>query len=327
MSTIAEQLTSLANTKTAIKDAIEAKGVSVSDSTPFSAYPSKIGEISGGGAPAERFGVSIDDVFGTVDDSGNYQTPTSPYEVNIVANNVPSYVFTGRFARSGVTKSYLKFNTLDKTRALAYGFFAAYSHKEAVLDVPVISGSNVCFGTYFDNIELEEITLTAEEISGTDTCPMMYAECPNLRVANIPYLTQVLGDNACQQMFEGCDVLQEMPLQMLEEVVGVQAFFGAFRYTKNICSARFDHLTAISGKNVFGAMFAYSEGLQDVYFPSLVTVTTSTAFGSSAANLIFANCDNLTEIHFREDAQELIEGLSGYSLKFGATNATIYFDL
>lgn len=327
MSTIAEQLTSLANTKTAIKDAIEAKGVSVADSTPFSAYPSKIGEISGGGAPATRFGVSIDNVFGTVDDSGNYQTPTSPYEVNIVANNVPSYAFTGRFARSGVTKSYLKFNILDETRVLAYSFFSAPSHTEAVLDVPVISGSNICFGTYYDNDALEEITLTAEEISGTDTCPMMYANCTNLRVANVPYLAQVLGDNVCQQMFEGCDTLQEMPLQALEEVSGAQAFFGAFRYTKSISNVMFDKLSGIYGKNVFGAMFAYSEGLQSVSFPSLVTVSPSTAFGSSSANLIFANCDNLTEIHFREDAQEVIEGLSGYSLKFGATNATIYFDL
>lgn len=49
MATIAEQLTSLANTKTAIKDAIVAKGVAVADTDPFSAYAGKIGQISGGG--------------------------------------------------------------------------------------------------------------------------------------------------------------------------------------------------------------------------------------------------------------------------------------
>ena len=49
MATIAEQLTSLANTKTAIKDAIVAKGVQVADDTPFRNYADKIGEISGGG--------------------------------------------------------------------------------------------------------------------------------------------------------------------------------------------------------------------------------------------------------------------------------------
>ena len=53
MATIAEQLTSLANTKAAIKDAIIAKGVAVADTDPFSAYAGKIGQISGGGASTE----------------------------------------------------------------------------------------------------------------------------------------------------------------------------------------------------------------------------------------------------------------------------------
>lgn len=56
MATIAEQLTSLANTKTAIKDAIVAKGVAVADTDPFSAYAGKIGQISGGSdTPAEEW--------------------------------------------------------------------------------------------------------------------------------------------------------------------------------------------------------------------------------------------------------------------------------
>lgn len=46
--TIASELTLLSNTKAAIKTAIEAKGVTVG-TVPFSQYPTKIGEISGGG--------------------------------------------------------------------------------------------------------------------------------------------------------------------------------------------------------------------------------------------------------------------------------------
>ena len=49
MATIAEQLTSLANTKAAIKQSIIDKGVQVADTDPFSAYAGKIGQISGGG--------------------------------------------------------------------------------------------------------------------------------------------------------------------------------------------------------------------------------------------------------------------------------------
>jgi hypothetical protein len=55
MATIAEQLTSLANTKIAIKDAIVAKGVQVADDTPFRNYADKIGEISGGGEPSDEW--------------------------------------------------------------------------------------------------------------------------------------------------------------------------------------------------------------------------------------------------------------------------------
>ena len=42
---------------------------------------------------------------------------------------------------------------------------------------------------------------------------------------------------------------------------------------------------------------------------------------------VFKSCDALTEIHFAAANQATIEALSGYSSKFGATNATIYFDL
>ena len=50
--TIASELTLLNNTKTAIADAIEDKGITVG-SIPFSQYPDKIAEISGGGEAGE----------------------------------------------------------------------------------------------------------------------------------------------------------------------------------------------------------------------------------------------------------------------------------
>lgn len=49
MSTIAQNLASLAQCKADIRAAIIAKGVPVSDSDPFSDYATKIGQISGGG--------------------------------------------------------------------------------------------------------------------------------------------------------------------------------------------------------------------------------------------------------------------------------------
>ena len=49
MGTISDKLTYLQGTKSAIKDAIVAKGVTVPTGTTFRDYATKIGEISGGG--------------------------------------------------------------------------------------------------------------------------------------------------------------------------------------------------------------------------------------------------------------------------------------
>lgn len=47
--TISDKLEYLEGTKSAIKDAIVAKGVAVEDTATFRSYAEKIGEISGGG--------------------------------------------------------------------------------------------------------------------------------------------------------------------------------------------------------------------------------------------------------------------------------------
>lgn len=49
MGTIAEQINYLAETKTAIKEALVAKGVSVGETDTFRSYAEKIGEIQSGG--------------------------------------------------------------------------------------------------------------------------------------------------------------------------------------------------------------------------------------------------------------------------------------
>lgn len=53
MGTVSDKLLYLQGTKSAIKDAIVAKGVSVGNGTPFRDYATKIGEISGGGGGSE----------------------------------------------------------------------------------------------------------------------------------------------------------------------------------------------------------------------------------------------------------------------------------
>ena len=81
-------------------------------------------------------------------------------------------------------------------------------------------------------------------------------------------------------------------------------------------------LETILGKNTCQGMFQYCKSLTSISFPSLTRIEGTTPMIS-----MFSGCTNLLEIHFRADIQTTIEALSEYSNKFGATNATIYFDL
>ena len=56
-------------------------------------------------------------------------------------------------------------------------------------------------------------------------------------------------------------------------------------------------------------------------FPKLTTLSTT---GLDSA---FDYCNKLTALHFKSSLRSTVEASTGYSNKFGATNATIYFDL
>lgn len=59
MGTTADKLAKLAETKEAIRTAIENKGVAVADSEPFSAYPERINSISSGGVGKSMLNINI----------------------------------------------------------------------------------------------------------------------------------------------------------------------------------------------------------------------------------------------------------------------------
>ena len=71
------------------------------------------------------------------------------------------------------------------------------------------------------------------------------------------------------------------------------------------------------GGAVGGYAFMFCESLTSIDLPNVTTV----------GDFAFYYCNSLMEIHFAVKNKEAIEALSDYSNKFGATNATIYFDL
>ena len=68
---------------------------------------------------------------------------------------------------------------------------------------------------------------------------------------------------------------------------------------------------------VGGSAFRSCGLLTSIDLPNVTTV----------GDYAFSSCRSLKEIHFAAKNKKAIEALSGYSNKFGATNATIYFDI
>ncbi len=112
----------------------------------------------------------------------------------------------------------------------------------------------------------------------------------------------------------------------IENLSAYSVMYHTFASCSGLTSVSFPALTTISGSAAMSNTFASCSGLTSVSFPAL-TEAVATAFGSSSYSYIFYGCTALTEIHFRAAAQATIEAMTGYADKWGATNATIYFDL
>ena len=136
MATVAEQLTSLAETKTAIKDAIVAKGVSVADTDTFRSYATKIGEISGGGAPATKYGVSIDNLLGDVNASGGLEGPTEPFSLDLTGvKELLGYGWAYKFYQNqAIISANLSTLVIVDSNGLSYTFYQCENLESVNLD-------------------------------------------------------------------------------------------------------------------------------------------------------------------------------------------------
>lgn len=142
----------------------------------------------------------------------------------------------------------------------------------------------------------------------------------NIVSVSFPDLEVVNSGSALEYAFFECENIETISFPKLRSVSGENSFYYTFGYAK-IKEVTFPALEEINTNYAFDRAFRYS-GLEKISFPALTNVS-SNPFGTSS----FANVTNLKEIHFRADMQSVIEGLTGYSTKWGATNATIYFDL
>ena len=134
---------------------------------------------------------------------------------------------------------------------------------------------------------------------------------------------KTIGDYGLYRAFFRCNKLAIINLSFPELVsIGNSGLYMAFNGCSNISgNVSFPKLTTIETSGMWNTFYGCLGLSGSISFPKLTTVGGSGLYGA------FINCNNITALHFRSDAQSVIEESYGYNNKFGATNATIYFDL
>ena len=168
-----------------------------------------------------------------------------------------------------------------------------------------------------------DFTGAFDEITSIDIYGLYYAfsVCTGITGSvSFPELTTV-ESNGLYYAFQGCTGITgsvSFPKLTSIDTYGLYKTFGA---CTGITSISFPKLTSIDTYGLYYAFEGCTGITGSVSFPELTTIE------SNGLNYAFEGCTGITELHFRADAQSVIESQNGYSTNFGATNATIYFDL
>ena len=305
MGTIAEKLTYLNNTKTAIKNAVIAKGVSVSDTDTFRSYADKIGQISGGSAPATKYGVSIDNLLGNVDGNGVYVPPTEQ----------PHYVFTGvKRANADAFRAVfaLKTNFIAEFPDLTY--VEGYAFEDAFVGV---ENATVIFNALEEIAEgyAFQFSCTASNnFSSQDMFNLVFPVLKRIFIAGGSYSTNTFASFASNR--KNCSIDSIFPV--LEEVSVAGAFSNVL--SSRLPDATFSKLKKIVGETSSSDTLPFKpngSGKRYLRLPSAIDVT-----GYITRQY---NTSSPVELHFAAANQAAIEACTGYANRFGASE--IYFDL
>lgn len=195
-----------------------------------------------------------------------------------------------------------------------------YVYQEILDQIKTIGAHGMQSKMYFCNAAVHGISFPQLTSVGIYGLSGAFGYCTGLTSISLPQLTSV-DSYGLSYAFQGCTGLTSMEFPQLKSVGGhglVQAFTGCTGLT----SISFPQLESVDDGG-FSSAFSGCTGLTgSVSFPKLTSVGGTTGFQNA-----FLNCTQITELHFRRDAQAVIQALGTYDTKFGATNATIYFDL
>lgn len=211
----------------------------------------------------------------------------------------------------------------------------------AISSIPSGGGTSNKYGINLDNLigdvdangkltaatEAAHISFNGVQDLGNYALAYMFYQ-KNVESVLFPNLTTISGSMSMYNAFYNCRNLASVTFPNLTTISGGSALNYTFSGCTALTSVTFPELATISSSSTaLSSTFSYCSKLARIDFPKLTTISSTTAFGSSSYNYIFYSCSALKQIHFKSTAQSVIKGLNGYSTKWGATNATIYFDL
>lgn len=254
-----------------------------------------------------KFGVKLSDVLGTVDSEGNYINPEYNGMTNILdltgVKTLPAYAFyylsyNGKSNINGVYAPDLKDVS---TSCFNYAWSTFNGNIKVNVGCEVISGSNA-FASAFQNGASNNL-LDKDIIF------------PNLKIIN--------GNSVFQYAFGYVkpDFDLDKIFPNLEEINSYCTFYQFVNNQYDNFKIRLSKLKRISynSTSIYNSTF-YNVGSSDyqpIYeFPNLEEINGTYQFNTYTR-----------EIHLPARFREQLEASKGYPTKWGATNATIYFDL
>ncbi len=265
-----------------------------------------------------KYGISIDDLFGEVDASGNLPLP---------AGGDTDLIITG-FTDAGAF-------------SFSYKFYRNNKLKSVIFRDLTNANSSSCFDRAFNYCANLETASFPELVYANGATVMSYCfnSCTNLKSASFQKLEEIKGNTGFQYIFSACTNFESVSFPKLK-IIGNDAagtattyrqFYYAFQNCTNLTELSFPELEEIwcNGAAANTGTFGYNTYIQKIYMPKLNTISKTSGYTSTlGADNIFTNCPALTELHFGAANRAAIEASTGYANKWGApSTCTIYFDL
>lgn len=329
-------------------DVLEAKGATLPDNLNTENLAATIDQMSSEGVAQNKYGTTLDELL-TAEQVGDTikvkdSNAVKP-DINLVFDGIKSIdscyveqstgeigIFGKIFYGRDDIKS-VNFPDLEQTDQMSLHDAFGGCRNITTVKMPKLkliaggysmqSAFSGCTGLL--NVDLSGLeTIAHESAVGTtyisaSPAGYMFNRCSSLTAISFDSLTTIEGE--IDNMFSNCTSLTAASFPSLK-TLGASCSYLFYKCT-SLTHVDFSALEEITDELAGYSMFSGCTALTTISFPSLVRIVT----GDIYVKYMFSGCPNLTEIHFREDAQSAIEATEAYQSMFGATNATIYFDL